>query len=726
MMKWNILFNQKTKYISAIVASTIALMLFCASILNALSPLPEIYPDGPSVVVVASDGSVLRSFGNSQGVHRYRTNHDNVDPFYLQALLYYEDQYFFYHPGFNIISLFRAAYQWAYHGRIISGGSTLTMQVARLIAPHSRTIIGKLHQVWRALQLEWYFSKEEILTMYLNLAPFGGNIEGVEAASRHYFNKTATSLNKNEAALLVVLPQKPSIYRPDRYPVRAKEVRNKILMRLVEGGLLAEEEATLLSQEAVNLNKPDRKILAPLLSRYLKRKFPLKHVIKTTINFAIQSRLATLLSRTIRTLPNSASAAVLLVDNSQGNVLAYQASADFLDASRFGHVDMIRAIRSPGSTLKPFIYGLAFEQGLIHTESLLSDIQTSFHGYKPQNLNGRFSGAVSASTALKKSLNVPVIQVLNRLTPDLFEQKLLSAGIRLRHEEANLTVGLGGTGTNLWELAQMYRSLATAGSIHELSLTEDSATAPDRTLLTPQSSWMVFNILSSLSAPDRVVPSTRRKVAWKTGTSYGYRDFWSVGVSPDYTVAVWVGRPDATPLVGFLGATLAAPLMFDVFDLLPRDKRTVDIPKGVEEKLICWPGGKEFGATESGACEIKKSAFTFHGITPPTMQSHGDFVTQDSWPDSLCLWQKQHNISVGRGKTTAKLQILSIRTGQHYFRDQVDTIPLSTNSDSASVTWYVNYKSIDQSMLILDNYLGETVVTACLNNHCDSQNIYIH
>lgn len=726
MMKQNVNLFQRKKRISAIVASTVALVFLCAAILNIAFPLPEIYPDGPSVVVVASNGNVLRSFGDNHGVHRYQINSKDVDPFYIQALLYYEDQHFYQHPGFNIISLIRAGYQWASHGKIISGGSTLTMQVARLISPHSRTIKGKIQQLWRAMQLEWYFSKDEILTMYLNLAPFGGNIEGVEAASRHYFNKTASGLNKNEAALLVVLPQKPSIYRPDRYPLIAKKARNKILKRLINGKLLAKNEVELLCKEDVNLTRPEKRILAPLLSRYLKRKFPHTHVITTTVNFEIQSHLANLMSRTIQKLPRNGSGAVLVVDNKKGNVLAYQGSGDFLNLSRFGHVDMVRAVRSPGSTLKPFIYGLAFEQGIIHTESLLSDIPTSFSGYKPQNLNGKFSGAVSTSSALKKSLNVPAIQVLNSLTPEYFDQRLISAGIHLRHKKANLTIGLGGTGATLWELAQIYRSLAAAGKIRELTLTKDSVTPSDKILLSPQSSWMVFNILSSLSAPDRVVPSTRRKVAWKTGTSYGYRDFWSVGVSPDYTVAVWVGRPDATPLIGFLGSTLAAPLMFDVFDLLPRDKSTVGMPNGVEKKLICWPGGKDLKTTNSTSCISKKYAFTFQGITPPTIQSHGGFVTEDTWPDSLRLWQQQHKISIKKVDSPTELHIFGIRSGQHYFREQINTISLSTNLDSQPVRWYVNYKSIPNPMLKLEDYLGETTVTACLNGQCDSQKIYIH
>lgn len=718
--------NLHHKRISAVVLSTAVLMLLCIAALNAVCPLPKIYKDGPSTVVTSSDGRILRSFGNAKGVHRYKTSVSNVSPFYIKALLDYEDRYFYYHPGINIFSLLRAGYQWAINGKIISGGSTITMQVARLIEPHPRTILGKLRQIWRAVQLEWYFSKNEILTMYLNLAPFGGNIEGVEAASRHLFSKAATSLNKNEAALLVVLPQKPSAYRPDRHPTLAKKMRNKVLRRLNARRILSTQETTLLTDEDVYLRQSFKKTLAPLLSRFLKQQYPHQHVIQTTIDYGLQLRLAKLLSRTARTLPAKASTAALVIENKQGNVLAYQGAIDFFDADRFGHVDMVRAIRSPGSTLKPFIYGLGFDQGVIHTESLLSDIPTSFGDYKPQNLNRRFIGAVSASTALKKSLNVPAIQVLNSITPEAFDTRLKKANIHLRHKKSNLSVGLGGTGTSLWELAKMYRSLAATGNVSELHIIPSSTEQATRPLLSEQSSWMVFSILGSISAPDRIIPSTRRKIAWKTGTSYGYRDFWSIGVSPDYTVAVWVGRPDATPLIGFLGATLAAPVMFDIFDLLPRDTRNLRMPDGVEKTRICWPGGRAFSATAPSLCQTQKYAYTIRGITPPTLQSSGYFVTTDSLPGSLREWQRQQQIITAHDNAPSKLAIIGIRTGQHYFQDQITSISLSTNQHSQPVKWYVNYAPIHNATFDINKYLGETAVTACIKDTCVTETVYIH
>ncbi|WP_249331598.1 penicillin-binding protein 1C [Pseudoalteromonas rubra] len=694
-------------------------------------PLPVPYPNGPATVVTSRDGQQLRSFSDARGVHRYQVTVSDVDPFYLTALLDYEDRWFYYHPGVNPFALCRALWQWLAYGRIISGGSTLTMQVARLLDPHERSVVGKLKQIARALQLEWHYSKSEILTLYLNLAPFGGNIEGVEAASRRYFNKPARSLSINQSALLVVLPQKPSYNRPDRYPERAKAMRNKVLRRLAGSQLLSPEQLTLLSLEAVRLEQTMQAPLAPLLSRRLKRQHPGQHVIRTTLDYDLQQRLSQLLANTKPRLTGKSSAAVLIVHNQRAEVLAYQGSVDFNDDSRFAHVDMIRAVRSPGSTLKPFIYGLGLDLGLIHSQSLMSDIPSNFDGYKPQNLTGRFSGAVSATKALQHSLNVPAIQLLHRMGAKRFEHQLRHAQVQLHHQDANLAVGLGGTGIELMELARLYRSLASQGKVQDLSLVSDNPgyPRPEFSLLSPAASWITFDMLSQLSAPDRVVPSNRRKIAWKTGTSYGYRDFWSVGVSPDYTVAVWVGRPDASPVVGYLGATRAAPLMFDVFDLLPQDTRSLAKPAQVISKQICWPGGLASDNTPADVCHKQLQAYTLNGMTPPTMHSEGDFVTESRWPAELATWLASNNAPLLQRREN-QIRITQPRSGQHYYREQISELRLAVTGaesmPSDAVRWYINHVPHTDATLSLSDYLGDVVITACLAEHCDQQHIVIH
>lgn len=512
-------------------------------------------------------------------------------------------------------------------------------------------------------------------------------------------------------------------------------MRNKVLDRLHGSGLLGNKATRHLKQEAVELRRSDNTTLAPLLSRMLREQYPDRHVIETTLDAVIQQRVARLLIKVKRQLPAHSSAAVLVVDNQTANVLAYQGSVDFQDNSRFAHVDMTQAVRSPGSTLKPFIYGMAIDRGIIHTESLLSDIPTHFSDYKPQNLNERFQGAISVSDALKQSLNVPLIQVFNALTPAVFEQGLHQAGVQLHHQQANLTVGLGGTGIKLQTLAEMYRSLATEGKFRALNMVRDQQRAPepDKTLLSAESSWMVFNTLSAISASDRVVPRVRREIAWKTGTSYGYRDFWSVGVSADYTVAVWVGRPDSSPVVGYLGATQAAPIMFDVFDQLPEDASRVHQPATVKRQLICWPGGRAKSVSADASCAYQKYAYTRNGLTPPTLESDGDFVVTDRWPEALSVWQQQqHMISQSeqapyeQKQPEAGIRILSVNNGQHYYLSQIDSVALKSNKKPSEVFWYVNHQPFHGRQIDLTLYQGELTLTACQGLQCDKRVIVVH
>lgn len=682
-------------------------------------PLPQPYSDKPAQVVLAANGEPLRSFGNAQGVHRYQINTAQVSPFYLEALLAYEDRWFYYHPGVNPVAILRALGQWIAAGEVVSGASTLSMQVARLLTPHSKTVCGKLSQALRALQLEWYLSKDEVLELYLNLAPFGGNLEGVEAASRFYFGKSALNLNQAEAALLVALPQRPSAYRPDRHPERARQVRNKVLHRLVAQQLMSQEQALWLTQQAIRTERYRSPLIAPLLARRLASEHRQEAVIRTTIESAIQYRLKRLMTSLSYQLPPKTSAAILIADNATGKVIAYQGSVDFLDRSRYSHIDMALATRSPGSTLKPFIYGLALEHGLIHSKSLLSDVPTTFNGYKPSNFDNRFRGPITASYALRLSLNVPVVQLLNRLSPSAFDEALKQAGVQLHHPQPNLAIGLGGTGTQLAELVKLYRSLANQGKVSSLTYLGAEPEGMSHQLLSPAASWLVWHMLTEIPPPDRTTRKSRRKIAWKSGTSYGFRDTWAIGVSPDHTVGVWIGRPDGSPLVGHMGASLAGPALFDVFDFLPEDKHELLQPEGVEAKTICWPGGMSQQSTPKEKCERTFEALTLEGKTPPTMESEGRFVRHHQAPLRLQDWLKEAS-----GQTQA-VRITSLRTGQHYFSDQLNQLELEA-SESEGVRWYVNGQLYEETLLDLTQLKGLVQVSACNRLGCDLQKIVVH
>ncbi len=694
-------------------------------IFNQLSPLAPFVKLDRGAVITSSKGDVLRSFADQKGIHRYPVTIAQVSPFYLQTLLAYEDQYFYSHPGFNPFSYARALMQWAVNGRVISGGSTITMQVARLIDPHRRTVLGKFKQLFRAIQLELSYSKDEILTLYLNRAPFGSNIEGVEAAAQFYLQKSAIDMNSAEAVLMVIMPQRPTRYRPDLHPHQAKQARNKVLTRIEDMGLISADEATKLRKHSVSSKRYQRENVASLYARNIKNKQSQQSLTRTYIDYELQLKLKQLFFSLKGRLPNKASAAAIIVDNRSHQIIAYQGSIDFNDQQRFSHVDMALAVRSPGSTLKPFIYGLALDQRLIHSESLLSDVPTSFDGYKPANLNGRYSGAVTVKDALQQSLNVPAIQVLNALSATYFDQQLQSANIKLQHQTANLAIGLGGTGSSLKQLVQLYSSLANDGVVFSLLEHEGDPVATKNRLLSKASSWIIYDLLSDHSPPDRAVANFRRKIGWKTGTSYGYRDSWSVGVSADYTVGVWVGRPDGTPIVGMLGATLAAPVMFDLFDILPNDKIKLEQPKTVVEQSICWPGGMSVAMTPKRECHsVKTTALTILGYAPPTLQSNGELVLEHQRPVALSHWLSRRSQSELTSSTEA-VKIIKPSSGQHLFSEQVSRIAIKANSPKG-VEWYVNQRLFTESWLELDDYLGKIDISACRQQRCDSIQIFSH
>ncbi|MGQ7817092.1 peptidoglycan glycosyltransferase PbpC [Metapseudomonas furukawaii] len=591
-------------------------------------PLPE---DDLARVVLAEDGTPLWRFADAEGVWRYPIRQEEVSPFYLEALLTYEDRWFYRHPGVNPLALARAAWLNLSGGRVLSGGSTLSMQVARLLDPHPRTLTGKLRQLWRTAQLEWHLSKDEILALYLNRAPFGGTLQGVAAASWAYLGKPPSQLTRAEAALLAVLPQAPSRLRPDRHPGRAQAARDKVLRRLARFGVWPEGAVTEAIEEPVLLAPRQEPSLAPLLARRLNRPDS-PPLIRTTLNAALQRRLEDLLIGWRARLPERTSAAILVVEHESMAVRAYLGSVDIADEKRFGHVDMVQSLRSPGSTLKPFLYGMALDAGLIHSESLLQDVPRRYGDYRPGNFAAGFIGPVSASEALGMSLNLPAVQLLEAYGPKRFAGELRNVGVPLAlpaAAEPNLALILGGAGSRLEELVSGYSAFARAGRVARLRLQPGDA-LQERRLLSPGAAWIVRRILSGQARPDRdpLARLTQRPVlAWKTGTSYGFRDAWAIGVGPRHLIGVWIGRPDGTPVPGQFGLASAAPLLLQVHDLLvnrdaqrglapPADPQPVEV--GVA--AICWPLGQPM-ARDDPNCRRQRFAWTLEGTTPPTLMA---------------------------------------------------------------------------------------------------------
>ncbi len=547
--------------------ATASLLLGAAWWAASLYPMSSVQALEYSTVVLDRQGRLLRPYAIAEGRWRLRAMPNDVDPRYLKLLFAYEDKRFYAHSGVDPLALARAAWQWAINGRIISGGSTLTMQVARLLEPRNeRTLLVKLKEIARAIELEYALSKQDILALYLSLAPFGGNLEGVRAASLAYFGKEPARLTPGEAALLVALPQSPEARRPDRSAEAARRARDRVLDRIAAAGLLPADEAAQAKAEPVPAGRRAMPMWAPHAADQAVAAAPQRKTHHLTIDAALQRNLQDLARERARALGPNISTAIVAVDQENGEILARVASADYFDQRRAGQVDMTRALRSPGSALKPFIYGLAFEDGLVHPETLIDDRPTRYGAYAPENFDQSFQGTVTVRRALQLSLNVPAVAVLDKVGASRLSARLGQAGAPLvlpQGEAPGLAMGLGGLGITLSDLTMLYAGLARLGTTTPLIEDADmAAAAAPRRLIDPVAAWYVGNVLLGTPPPEN---APHGRIAYKTGTSYGYRDAWAVGFDGKLTIGVWVGRPDGAPVPGLIGRAAAAPILFDAF-----------------------------------------------------------------------------------------------------------------------------------------------------------------
>jgi penicillin-binding protein 1C len=571
--------------LSLIAASGAIIAIVCSAAYwtFALGPPPLGQTLAFSTLVVDRDGKLLRPYTTPEGRWRIPATLENVDPRLLQLLFAYEDKRFYTHHGIDPIALGRAFAQLVTQGRIVSGASTLTMQVARLLEPRAeRSLPAKLRQILRTLEIERVLSKDEILTLYLSLAPFGGNLEGVRAASLAYFGKEPRRLTLGEAAMLVALPQSPERRRPDRSSRAVREARDRVLERAAAAGIFPLDEIERAKHEPVPDSRRPMPILAPHAADAAVAAAPDRKLHRLTIEAALQASLEELARERARALGPDISVAILAVDHASGDVLARVASADYFDTRRAGQVDMTSAVRSPGSTLKPFIYGLGFEDGLVHPETLIEDRPVRFGAYAPENFDLNFQGTVTVRRALQLSLNVPAVAVLDRVGASRFAARLEQAGAMFAlppNEVPGLAIGLGGVGVTLNDLVALYAGLARLGTT--VPLTDRRASADEaltsRRLLDPTAAWYVGSILLGAPPPENAAGG---RIAFKTGTSYGYRDAWAVGFDGKRTIGVWVGRPDGAPVAGLVGRVVAAPILFDAFARVGKPVPLPAAPKG--------------------------------------------------------------------------------------------------------------------------------------------------
>lgn len=608
--------------VAAVVLAGAGGLAATARFVSAQPPLPP--PARPSAVVQDKDGRLLRAFATGDDRWRLATTPSDVDPRYLAMLIGYEDRRFRDHAGADPKALTRAALQALGAGHIVSGGSTLTMQAVRLTeGRRERTLGRKLAEIAAALKLERTAGKDAILARYLTLAPFGGNLEGVRAAALAWFGREPARLTVAEAALLVALPQAPESRRPDRYPEAARAARNRVLERVAALGIITPQEAQEASSEPVPQVRRAFPMLAAHAAAEAVAAHPERSVHRLTIDAALQESLETLLAARVPALGPRVSGAVIVVDNATGHILADVGSAGLFEDERAGHVDMTTALRSPGSTLKPFIYGLAFEGGIAHPETLLEDRPTAFGNYSPKNFDSTFQGTVTARQALQMSLNVPAVALLEAVGPARLAARLADAGAVLklpRDAAPNLAVGLGGVGVRLVDLAALYAGLARGGAVPDLIIDATAEKAPEgppRRILAPVAAWYVADILSGTPPPDN---GRAGRIAFKTGTSYGYRDGWAIGFDGRNTVAVWVGRPDGAAVPGLVARASAAPILFEAFARL--GERRVPLPRAPADALIATtatlpPPLRGFGAAAEGPSVLVSQQRRLRFAFPP-------------------------------------------------------------------------------------------------------------
>jgi penicillin-binding protein 1C len=552
-------------------------------VLDGIFPPPLERAAAGSPVVLDREGQWLRGFTTAEGRWRLAARLDDVDPEFLRRVVGVEDARFRMHPGVDPIALARATIAFVRSGRVTQGGSTITMQLARLIEPRERTIGAKLIEILRALQIERRLSKDAILEAYLTLAPYGGNLEGVRAASRAYFRRDPTALSDAEMALLVALPQAPEARRPDRAPHMAKRARDAILDRFAATGMIDIARAEEGKGEAMPDRAPFPVAAAQFSQTSVAQARDSGAVLRTTIDRPLQQSLEALVARHLADESDDVSAAILVVEIAGRKVRA-SVGGGMGRAGAF--LDLTRAVRSPGSTLKPFVYALAMDDGFAAPSTLVEDMPRRFGGYLPENFDKRFRGEVRIAEALQHSLNLPAVAALERVGAARFEATLQAAGARVilprqPDIEPGLALALGGVGMTLADLTMLYAGLGDGGMARPLTWRGEPQFGGYR-FTRPETAQKILGVLAATPSPAGRAPNALAagapQIAFKTGTSYGFRDAWAMGVGEGFAVGVWLGRPDGAPRPGVMGRTQALPLLFDVFDRLSPAGQTLMEP----------------------------------------------------------------------------------------------------------------------------------------------------
>ncbi|MDB5283320.1 MAG: pbpC [Bacteroidota bacterium] len=712
-------------------------MLFL--LLNAIFPLPDRIEY--STIVLDSKGTVIHSFLTHDQQWRMKTELSEISPTLKKTLIYKEDKYFYHHFGVNPIAMIRAAVMNVLHLKRTSGASTITMQVARMIEPKDRTYFNKVVEIFRAFQLEWKYSKPEILQLYFNLVPYGSNIQGVKSASILYFRKNPDHLSLAEITALSIVPNRPSSLRLGQNNDLILRERNKWLNRFGHDKIFSQKQIADAISEPLEVRRGEAPHLAPHLSAKLKRTLQ-EEIIHTNLQMNTQLKLENMVSEYVKNL-NSLSiknAAVVVIDNKTHNVVAYIGSADFEDKTDGGQVNGADAIRQPGSALKPLMYGLCIDNGILTPKTVLTDVAININGYQPENYDRQFNGYVTVEHALENSLNIPAVKSLNDLGTDKMISKLEDCDFRqVRKDEKKLGLSLilGGCGVTLEEMTGLYSTFANGGVYQKPNYIQRTAGRKDTArILSASADFMITDILSRVTRPDlpAIWGSSMHlpKIAWKTGTSYGKRDAWSLGYNKNYTVGVWVGNFSGQGVPELSGANIATPLLFRIFNTIDYNSTNewYSMPKECGIRLVCSETGKvpnDFCTTTvmdyfiplvstSGMCDnmkevavspdeklsyckhcipetgYKKKMFK---IVPPDMQAYFD--------ENRIVYEKipMHNPKCDKIFVEGAPTISFPKNGTEYYLAKKDPQPLQLNcnvtNDVKTVYWYVNNKFWKQS-----------------------------
>jgi penicillin-binding protein 1C len=725
-----------------------------------------------SQIITASDGTIIHAFLSKDQKWRMMTTEKEISTRLEKAIIFKEDHWFYYHPGVNPLAMFRAAFNNLFHMKRTSGASTITMQVARMLYPKQRTYLNKVAECFRAVQLEMKYSKKEILTMYLTLVPYGGNIEGIKAAAYFYYGRQPDKLSIAQITALAVIPNRPNALTPGRKNEYLIASRNKWLKRMKEENLFSTHDIDDAMNEPLGALRQNAPSLAPHFSIRMHSLYPDLAVVNTSLNSANQQKVFAIASNYSKRMSNLNihNAAVFVINNKTNHVEAYIGSANPLDNENSGQVDGVSAVRSPGSTLKPLVYGLAFDKGLLTPKTIITDVPVNFDGYSPENYNTEFNGNITVESALANSLNIPAVKTLNQLGMPTFTDKLIEAGfrqIKIDRNNLGLSTILGGCGVTLEELTTMYASFAHYGQYSKTGWLNDTLPLFSSSLLSPSAAYMVSEILCTLTRPD--LPNNAGssmhvpRIAWKTGTSYGRRDAWSIGYNLNYTVGVWLGNFSGEGVPELSGAEIATPLLFEVFNSIDYNSRKGWFvqPEQLDFRLVCPESGNPPGEY----CENNVMDYFIPGISPGMKCQHKkpvylspdekfSYCTScvpatgykvklytDVAPELLSYYESEqvvynkvppHNPNCTRVFHSKPPQIISPVNNKEYYitADNDQQLQLKCNADNEVqlVYWYINdrfYKSCKRDESIFFSPSKGKVKISCSDDRGRNSDIYI-